>query len=50
MIKEGEIYLEAGEKFTIPEGKWVVDGDNTVYVGGSVFYAAKEGLYTFKKQ
>ena len=50
VIKEGEIYLEAGEKFTIPEGKWVVDGDNTVYVGGSVFYAAKEGLYTFKKQ
>jgi len=50
VIKEGEIYLEAGEKFTIPEGKWVVDGDNTVYVGGSVFYAAKEGLYSFKKQ
>ncbi|MBP5530031.1 MAG: hypothetical protein J6X80_08280 [Lachnospiraceae bacterium] len=50
VIKEGEIYLESGEKFTIPEGKWTVEGDSTVYFGGSVFYAAKEGLYTFKKQ
>ena len=50
VISEGEIFLEAGEKFTIPEGKWVVDGDGTVYMGGSVFYAIKEGMYTFKKQ
>ncbi|SDJ71848.1 hypothetical protein SAMN04487760_11259 [Lachnospiraceae bacterium G41] len=50
VISEGEIYLEAGEKFTIPEGKWIVDGDSTVYLGGSVFYAVKEGMYTFKKQ
>ena len=50
VISEGEIYLEAGEKFTIPEGKWVVDGDDTVYYGGTVFYASKEGMYTFKKK
>ena len=50
VISEGEIYLEAGEKFTIPEGEWIVDGDSTVYLGGSVFYAVKEGMYTFKKQ
>ena len=50
VISEGEIYLEAGEKFTIPEGKWVVDGDDTVYYGGTIFYASKEGMYTFKKK
>ena len=50
VISEGELFLEAGEKFTIPEGKWVVDGDSTVYMGGSVFYASKEGMYAFKKQ
>ena len=50
VISEGEIYLEAGEKFTIPEGKWTVDGDETVYYGGTVFYASKEGMYTFKKK
>ena len=50
VISEGELFLEAGERFTIPEGKWVVDGDSTVYMGGSVFYASKEGMYTFKKQ
>ncbi|MBR6382823.1 MAG: hypothetical protein IKS56_02455, partial [Lachnospiraceae bacterium] len=50
VISEGEIYLEAGEKFTIPEGEWTVDGDGTVYYGGTVFYASKEGMYTFKKK
>ncbi|MBP5495327.1 MAG: hypothetical protein J6X97_09530 [Lachnospiraceae bacterium] len=50
VISEGEIYLEAGEKFTIPEGEWTVDGDDTVYYGGTIFYASKEGMYTFKKQ
>ena len=50
VIDEGEIYLEEGEKFKIPEGKWVVDGDGTVYVGGTIFYASREGMYTFKKQ
>ncbi len=50
VISEGELFLEAGERFTIPEGKWVVDGDSTVYMGGSVFYASKEGMYAFKKQ
>lgn len=50
VINEGEIYLEAGEKFTIPEGKWKIDGDETIYYGGTVFYVTKEGLYNFKKQ
>ena len=50
VISEGEIYLEAGEQFKIPEGEWTVDGDETVYYGGTVFYASKEGMYTFKKK
>ena len=49
VVVEGELYLEKGEKYTLPEGKWKINGDNTVYAGGSVFYAQNEGLYIFTK-
>ena len=51
IVGEGNYYLEAGEEYHLPAGSdWSKSGDNTVYVGGSAFYANKEGEVTFYKE
>lgn len=44
-----EYTLKAGVKYHLAEGKWKVDGDKSVYQGGSDFYVTADGTYRFKK-
>ena len=55
-MKEGivpvgeEIALIKDMKYVLPEGDcWMVDNDNTVFVGGNDFYVAADSKITFKK-
>lgn len=51
IVGEGDYYLETGEEYHFPIGSgWVKSGDNTVYAGGSSFYANSEGGVTFGKE
>lgn len=51
VVGEGDYYLETGEEYHFPDGSnWVKTGDNTVYAGGSSFYANSEGEVTFGKK
>ncbi|MDE5716143.1 MAG: hypothetical protein K2I53_00745, partial [Lachnospiraceae bacterium] len=45
----GEYTLKAGVKYHLAEGKWKVDGDKSVYPGGSDFYVTADGSYQFTK-
>lgn len=45
---EGSVYLEAGKSYELGEGNWSVEGDDTVYVGGNLFYVVESGDYDFK--
>ncbi len=47
--KSGEYTLKAGVKYHLAEGKWKVDGDKSVYRGGSDFYVKADGSYKFTK-
>ena len=47
--KSGEYALKAGVKYHLAEGKWKVDGDKSVYPGGSDFYVTADGSYKFTK-
>ncbi len=41
--------LKAGEKYHLAEGKWYVEGDKSVYQGGSDFYVTADGSYRFSR-
>lgn len=47
--ESGEYALKTGVKYHLAEGKWKVDGDKSVYQGGSDFYVAADGSYIFSK-
>lgn len=47
--KSGEYTLKTGVKYHLAEGKWKVDGDKSVYPGGSDFYVTADGIYQFTK-
>lgn len=44
-----EYTLKAGVKYHLAEGNWKVEGDKSVYRGGSDFYVTADGTYRFKK-
>lgn len=46
----GKYYLRAHTKYTLGSGQWTVDGDSTVYHGGTDFYIAGDGEFEFQKQ
>ena len=50
IIVVGSVRLLAGTAYYFGEGNWTVDGDSTVYTGGSAFYVPKDGTYTFSNQ
>lgn len=50
VIEAGKMLLKAGQEYKLSEGNWTVDGDTTVYVGGSNFYVSEEAEYTFTKK
>ena len=50
MIEAGTVTLQAGEKYRLAEGNWMVNGDPTVYVGGGYFYVSEDGDYTFTEK
>lgn len=47
--KSGVYALKAGEKYRLAQGQWKVDGDKSVYQGGSDFYVSADGDYSFTK-
>ena len=49
VVSAGVQELSAGQEYRLPEGKWVIDGDTTVYEGGMVFYVPKSGTYNIKE-
>lgn len=44
-----EYTLKAGVKYHLAEGRWKVDGDKSVYQGGSDFYVTADGTYRFSR-
>ncbi len=51
VISENGTYtLQAGTSYKLAEGKWQVDGDSTIYQGGSAFYVKTDGDYSFTKR
>ena len=49
VVSAGKVKLEAGQKYLLPAGKWVIQGDPTVYRGGTEFYAATSGTFSFSE-
>lgn len=47
LVEAGKLLLQVDEVYKLPEGNWTVDGDTTVYVGGTNFYVSEETEYTF---
>lgn len=45
----GENKLKANTKYVLDSGTWTVEGDPTIYEGGSEFYVEVEGTYLFKQ-
>lgn len=45
----GSYALKAGRDYHLGGGKWTLDGDSTVYQGGSTFYVSKDGSYRFTR-
>lgn len=45
----GENKLKANTKYVLGSGTWTVEGDPTIYEGGSEFYVEVEGTYLFKQ-
>lgn len=50
IIEAGKVSLQVGEEYKMAEGNWTVNGDTTVYVGGSNFYVSEEAEYTFTQK
>ena len=49
IVSAGKMELEAGRKYVLPAGKWVIQGDPTVYRGGMEFYATTSGTFVFSE-
>ena len=45
----GSYMLKAGRDYHLGVGSWTLDGDSTVYCGGSTFYVKEDGSYQFQK-
>lgn len=45
----GENKLKANTKYVLGSGTWTVEGDPTIYEGGSEFYVEVERTYLFKQ-
>ena len=51
-IVEGDLYLEQGNTYKIPDGvgtTWTLDGDASTYYGGIEFTVGEDGEYSFHK-
>lgn len=46
----GSYALKAGRDYHLGDGKWTLEGDSTVYQGGSTFYVREDGEYRFQKR
>ena len=50
MVREGEMILEPGVKYTFPQGSdWKMYGDETIYGGGVSFYVTEKKTVHFSK-
>ncbi|MBD5523310.1 MAG: hypothetical protein HDR04_02585 [Lachnospiraceae bacterium] len=45
--KTGDYSLKAGTAYWLGNGNWTLEGDSTVYRGGSTFYVREDGSYHF---
>lgn len=46
-----EISVSQGDScYLTPGGKWYVQGDNTLYKGGTTYYATADGVYRFHRK
>ncbi|MBD5505184.1 MAG: hypothetical protein HDR09_15985 [Lachnospiraceae bacterium] len=45
--KTGDYSLKAGTAYRLGDGNWMLEGDSTVYRGGSTFYVREDGSYHF---
>lgn len=45
----GENKLKANTRYVLGNGTWTVNGTPTIYEGGSEFYVATDGTYTFSQ-
>ena len=50
IVSNGIKYLVSNMEYKLGSGQWKIDGDNTVYNGGTNFYVYKDGAYDFQKQ
>ena len=51
VIKEsGIVSLKAGNAYTLGDGFWKIQGDDTVYTGGITFYVANDAEFEFIKR
>jgi len=50
IVEAGKALLQVGQAYKLAEGNWTVNGDTTVYVGGSDFYVSEEAEYTFTQK
>lgn len=48
LIGRGNYDLTAGMRYRFGEGSFLIDGDSTVYYGGSAFYVRENGNYTIR--
>ena len=48
LIGRGNYDLTAGMRYRFGEGSFLIDGDSTVYYGGSAFYVRESGNYTIR--
>ena len=48
LIGRGNYDLTAGMRYRLAEGTYSIDGDTTVYYGGSAFYVREGGNYTIR--
>ncbi|MDE6740265.1 MAG: hypothetical protein K2K07_14375, partial [Lachnospiraceae bacterium] len=48
--KSGDYLLKAGTAYRLGDGKWTLEGDSTVYSGGSTFYVRGDGTYHFTQR
>ena len=44
------VKLRTGQAYTLDSGTWMMQGDSTVYNGGSKFYISQEGKYLFNRK
>ncbi|MDE7258854.1 MAG: hypothetical protein K2N77_06410, partial [Lachnospiraceae bacterium] len=48
--KTGDYSLKAGTAYRLGDRKWTLEGDSTVYSGGSTFYVREDGSYHFTQR